>query len=585
MTFIARILVSRGAATDAPSTGLARQTSARVRRGNIPAVGVHSEVVQPEVERGRELYAERAWADAYGSLTLVDPASLDAEDLERLANSAFMLGRDHAYIDAWERAHRFHLSAGDNARAARCAWWIGDYLRFRGDSARATGWFARGHRLLEQAGDDCVARGFLLMPTVHGHVAAGEHQAASAVAAEAGEVGARFGDRDLIALAMMEQGHAMVRQGRVLEGLRLVDETMVAVTTEELSPVIAGTVYCSMIAFCQGAFDVGRAQEWTEAHTAWCESQSDMQAYMGPCLVHRAEIMTLAGAWSDAMGEVRRAEGYTRGVVNERVAGQAAYRRGDVHLLRGEFPAAEDAYREASRLGREPQPGLALLRLAQGDGAAAAASLRRALGESAEPLKRAALLPAYVEIMLADGDLEEARRGCRDLQEVAERQGSRALAAMADYASGAVDLADGDAEAALAALRRAQATWQELGVPRETARTRVLIGQACTVLGDRDTGAMELEAARGTFEELGAAPELARIESLRAPEDRSAHGLTARELEILRELATGKSNREIAADLVISDHTVRRHLQNIFAKLGVKSRAAATAFAIRHHLA
>jgi ATP/maltotriose-dependent transcriptional regulator MalT len=283
--------------------------------------------------------------------------------------------------------------------------------------------------------------------------------------------------------------------------------------------------------------------------------------------------------------EVRRAEGYTQGVLNERVAGDAAYRRGEVHFLQGELGPAEEAYREASRRGREPQPGLALLRLAQGEGEAAGAALRRALSEVTQPLRRAALLPAYIEIMLAIGDLEQARGACRDLEDVAERQGSRALAAMSDYARGAVDLAEGDARTALVALRHACQAWQELGARCESARTRVLVGRACAALGDLDTAAMELEAARETFAKLGAALELAQVDSLiRPPQHRDTHGLTARELQVLRALATGKSNHEIAAALVISDHTVRRHLQNIFAKLGVSSRAAATAFAFRHDL-
>ena len=538
-----------------------------------------------DVERGRALYAKQAWDAAYESLSAADPESLSAGDLELLAISAYMLGRDDAYLKAWERAYDSHRRDGDLAQAARCAWWIGDYLRFRGDRARATGWFARGRRLLDRVPGDCVARGYLLLSGLHDHVLHGDHEAAAAVAVEAGEVGERLDDRDLVALAMMEQGYALVRQGRVPEGLRLVDETMVAVTTEELSPVIAGVVYCNTIAFCRGVFELGRAQAWTDAHTRWCERQSDMVAYMGTCLVHRAEVMTLAGAWSDALGEVRRAEGYTRGALNELVAGQAAYLRGDLFLLRGELARAEEAYREASRRGREPQPGLALLRLEQGEGEAAAATLSRALGEATEPLRRAALLPAYIEILLAIGHVEQAHAACQDLGDVAERQGSHALGAMAGYARGALHLAEGDARAALVALRHACEAWQELGAPRETARTRVLVGQACAGLGDLDTAAMELEAARETFARLGAAPELARVESLaRRPADRDIHGLTARELQILRVLATGKTNREIAAALVISDHTVRRHIQNIFAKLGVSSRAAATAFAFRHGL-
>ena len=538
-----------------------------------------------DVERGRELYAKRSWAAAFDSLSAADPVRLSGRDLELLASSAFMLGRDDAYLDALEFAYRAHLRSENSARAALCTWWIGDYLRFRGYGARARGWFARGHRLLDQVGDDCVARGYLLMPTVHDYASAGDDEAASAVAVEAGKIGERFGDRDLIALAMMEQGHALVRQGRVAEGLRLVDETLVAVTTEELSPIIAGTVYCNTIGFCRSVFELGRAREWTEAHTEWCERQPEMVAYMGLCLVHRAEIRTLAGDWSEAMVEVRRAEGYTQGVLNERVAGHAAYMRGEVHFLQGEVRPAEEAYREASRRGREPQPGLALLRLAQGEGEAAGAALRRALSEVTHPLGRAELLPAYIEIMLAVGDLEQARAASRDLEGVAERQGSRALAAMSGYARGAVDLAEGDARTALAPLRRSCQAWQELGAPCESARTRVLIGRACAALGDLDSAALELEAARETFAKLGAALDLARVDSLMPlPENPDTHGLTARELQILRALATGKSNREIAAALVISDHTVRRHLQNIFAKLGVSSRAAATAFAFRHDL-
>ena len=534
------------------------------------------EVLAPEID---------GWAATYESLSAADRVDLSAEDRELLACSAFMLGHDDVYVDAWELAYHAHLEAGDRSRAARCTWWIGDYLRFRGDGARATGWFARGHRLLDRVDGDCVARGYLLMPSVHDYVSTGDHEAASAVAVEAGEIGERFGDRDLIALAMMEQAHALVRLGRVAEGLRLVDETMVAVTTEDLSPIIAGTVYCSTIAFCQSVFELGRAREWTEAHTSWCERQPDMVAYIGLCRVHRAEIMTLAGDWSGALLEVRRAEDHTRGVLNERVAGPAAYRRGEVHFLQGELRPAEEAYREASRRGYEPQPGLALLRLAQGEGQAAGAALRRALSEVTEPLRRAALLPAYIEILLATGDLEQARDACDDLREIAQRQGSRALGAMAHYARGTVDLAAGDAHAALGALRGACEAWKELEAPRETARTRVLVGQACAALGDLDTAAMELEAARDTFARLGAAPELARVESLtRRPPERHAYGLTERELQILRLLATGKRNRAIAADLVISDHTVRRHVQNTFAKLGVGSRAAATAFAFRHGL-
>ncbi len=413
-----------------------------------------------------------------------------------------------------------------------------------------------------------------------------DYESAHAVATEAAEIGERFGDRDLLALALMEQGQALVRQGRTEDGLLLVDETMVAVTAGELSPIVAGIVYCSTIAFCRDVYELRRAREWTAALTRWCDQQPDMLAHRGLCLVHRAEIMTLGGAWRDALEEARRvAERFTEGVLNQRALGHAAYRQGEVHRLQGEFGAAEAAYRDASRFGREPQPGLALLRLAQHNGDAAVAAIRRAVSETIQPLKRAALLPAYVEITLTIGDIDAARTACRELEGIAERQGSDVLDAMAAQARGEVALAEGDPPTALAALRRAWQSWQELQAPYEAARTRALVGLACRSLGDEDTAALELEAARDVFTRLGAAPAVSWVESLGRPAPaRGTHGLTARELEMLRLVAAGKSNHAIAAELFISDHTVRRHLQNIVRKLGVSSRAAATAFAFRHEM-
>jgi ATP/maltotriose-dependent transcriptional regulator MalT len=251
-----------------------------------------------------------------------------------------------------------------------------------------------------------------------------------------------------------------------------------------------------------------------------------------------------------------------------------------VHRLQGRLEAAEAAYREASRLGREPQPGLAMLRLAQGNEDAAAAAIRRAVSETTQPLKRAALLPAYVKIMVETGDIEAANGARLELEAIAERQGSDMLAAMAAEADGDVALAEGEDRVALLALRRAWEAWQELEAPFDAARARVLLALACRSLGDEDTAALELATARDSFVELEALPAVAWVDSLlrRTPAD-DTHGLTARELEVLRLVAAGKSNREIAGALSISDHTARRHLQNIFAKLGVSSRAAATAFA------
>ena len=540
-----------------------------------------------ELERGRESYARRAWMDAYGSLASADhTAPLGAEDLELLATSAYMLGRDDEYLSNLERAHHAYLGCGEAVRAVRCAFWVGINLSLRGEMARATGWFSRAQRLLDREERYCVERGYLLIPFLLGHVATGDWEAAASTAAEAAEIGERFGDPDLLALAVHEQGHALVRQGRVEEGLRLLDEAMLAATAGELSPIVTGLVYCGVIAYCQELYELRRAREWTAALTQWCEQQPDMAAHTGVCLVHRAEIMELQGAWRDALGEARRAgERLAQGALNQLAVGYALYRQGEVHRLQGQLAAAEEAYRDASRCGCEPQPGLALLRLAQGNDDAAAAAIRRVVDENTEPLKRARLLPAYVEIMLAVGDVDEARSACRELEDIAASHRNAVLGAISAYAEGAVDLAEGATRTALLALRRAWQMWQELEVPHEVARARVLVGLACRALGDDDTAALELEAARGIFAQLGAAPDLARVDSLaQSAPFVDAHGLTPRELQVLRLVAAGETNRVIAADLVLSERTVDRHVSNIFTKLGVSSRAAATAYAYKHQL-
>jgi DNA-binding CsgD family transcriptional regulator len=360
---------------------------------------------------------------------------------------------------------------------------------------------------------------------------------------------------------------------------------MLAVIDGELSPIVTGLIYCSVIEACQQVFASSRAREWTSAMTRWCEQQPEMIAFTGTCLVNRAEIMQFHGAWPDAMAEARRA--CERSLEGVPLAPPAAafYRRGEIHRLRGEFSAAEEAYQEASRSGCEPQPGLALLRMAQGRSDAACAAIRRVLSTAAGRLERGKLLFPYIEIMLAAGDAREARSACRELDETANELQTDVLRAIGAQAQGAVELADGNARAALGPLRRSLELWQQVEAPHEAARVRVLIGIACGSLGDEEARELEFEAARTVFERLGAAPELARLDSIgKRAKPARPHGLTRRELQVLRLIAAGKTNKAIAAELFLSDRTIDRHVTSILNKLNVPSRAAATAFAYEHRI-
>jgi DNA-binding NarL/FixJ family response regulator len=495
-----------------------------------------------------------------------------------------MRGEEDEWMRFLERACQGHADAGNSRRAGRCAFWIGTQLALRGELGPAGGWLGRAHRLVEKEEGECVEHGYLLIPIAFEHEAKGDWEGAAATAAEAAEFGDRFGDADLFALAIHAEGEILVRYGRVAEGLSKLDQAMVTVATGAMSPVVSGIVYCGVILACEEVFELRRAREWTAALTRWWEGQPDLIAFTGRCLVHRAQLMRLQGAWDDALKETELARRRFERAMNRAAAAKAQYLRGDVHRLRGEFAEAEDSYRRANELGLEPQPGWALMRLAQGDLDAAAASLRRALAELDTPLRRAGLLPAQIEIMVTAGNIEDAREACRELEEICADCDTEMLRAMLAQARGAVELAAGDATAALADLREAASLWQELEAPYEAARARMLLAQACRALQDEDAFELEVAAARSAFAELGAAPDVAAAERLTGAGRPDAHGLSARELEVLRLLASGKSNREIAAALVISEHTVARHVQNIFTKLRVGSRTAAGAYAFEHDL-
>jgi DNA-binding CsgD family transcriptional regulator len=520
--------------------------------------------------------------DAYEALAQADrEQALAGHDLELLAVSAYMIGRESDYLTLLERAYRRNLEAGDRLPALRAAFWLGVNLARRGEMGPAGGWLGRAQRLLDDEDRERAEHGYMLLPRVFELEAQGDWRAAGDLAAEAMAIGERHGDQDLFALLGHERGQCLVREGRIEEGLRLLDEAMVSASSGELSPIVTGIVYCGVILACQEAHELRRAQEWTALLTDWCEEQPEMVAFTGRCLIHRAEVMQLRGEWAAALEEARRAAERSLRGENPQAIGEARYREGEVHRLSGELESAESAYREASRLGREPQPGLSLLRLAQGDKRAADSSIRRVLEETSDRAGRGALLPAYVEITLEVGDVDAALTAAEELEALSRSFSSSALEAAAAAARGAAELAREEPREALRALRRAVEGWQALEVPYEVARTRVLIGLCCRALGDEDSAGLELEAAATTFGVLGAAPDLARVDALRKDSKAAGtYGLTQRELQVLRLVAQGRSNREIAAALVISEHTVARHLQNIFAKLGVSSRTAASAFAL-----
>jgi DNA-binding NarL/FixJ family response regulator len=428
------------------------------------------------------------------------------------------------------------------------------------------------------------------VPVAIAQLGAGDPAAAHATYERVGELGERFGDPDLCAFGRLGRGEAQAAAGRFPEAAALFDEVMVAATADELSPVVAGIAYCAVIQACQEILDLRRARAWTSALTQWCAAQPDLVPFRGQCLVHRAEILVLQGAWPDAAAAAGQAcerlvapsdrdEAEPSG---HPAAGGAFYQVAELHRLHGRVAEAEAAYRECSRWGRQPQPGLALLRLAQGRGDVAAAALRRALAEAPAP-GRPALLAAHVEVLLAAGDTPAARDAADELAVLAARSDVELLQATAAQASGAVLRAEGRPVDALATLRAAWRGWQQLGVPHHAARVRVLLAMTCRDLGDDDAAEMELDAARRVFAALGAAPDLARVAVLTRAVD-PVGGLTEREVQVLRLVATGRTNRVIAADLVLSEKTVARHLANIFAKVGVSSRAAATAYAYEHGL-
>lgn len=526
------------------------------------------------------MVGRRDWNAIYSTLSEADAqGGLPPEDLEQLAVAAFLLGFDDEVTALRERAHQLYLDRGEREQAIRCGFWLGFHLQNRGEVAQASGWAARLDRLVDDRPDGRSA-GMLMMPGAVAAMWSGEATVALSIFERAAQIASTWDDLDMFALSGVGRGTCLQMLERWQEAASTLDEVMVHVAAGRVVPQVTGLAYCAVIALCMQQFDVRRAQEWTEALSSWIDDQTGVVPYRGICLVHRAEILQFRGEWSQAADEADRACAVLIRS-GEHAIGAAHYRVGELARLRGSFDLAERAYAKAAAFGHEVQPGLAHLRRAQHRPEAAVAGLDRALVElPATSAARAPVLAARIDMALVTGDRDAAHAALDELCALVEPGGAAYLRSLAQQCAGSVLLADGDARGALPRLRLARSLWQELPAPYEAALTRLSIARACAALGDDDAARMELDAARAVLQQLGATADLAALDA-----ELPHHPLSAREVEVLRLVATGATNRAIAEGLGLSEKTIARHVSNIFGKLGVTSRSAATAYAYEHGLA
>jgi DNA-binding NarL/FixJ family response regulator len=533
-----------------------------------------------DLDQAIDAYRRRDWQRAYDGLSAAE--GLTATQLDMLADSAHWVGRPEETVAAYQRAYELHLAEGEGRRAALSAFMTAVFLRLRGEAAPADGWVSRALRILAEEAEG-AEHGYPLYLEVAGLMGS-DLDAAGQGARRMQDLGRRFGDDTLVALGIFFEGRVLVKQGRVPDGLALLDEAMLSALSDRLQPMWTGAIYCGLLDACHELVDLRRAHEWTAATSQWCSPLPVASLYPGICRVHQAEMLQLQGAWAEAEAE---ALGACTDMVRIDVFAVAGgwYEVGEVRRVRGDLDGAEEAYHHAHELGRDPQPGLALLRLEQGRVDAARASIATAIATfGGSRLERAPLHAAQVDIALVAGDIETAAVSAGEVADTAARFESVGLRAVGLRVRGAVALARGESVTALASLRAACAAWNEVDAPYEIARVRVLLAEAHGQLGDSDGAERERAAARSCFERLGAVTALQALDGHDRAMPVDTHGLSPRELEVLALVAAGHTNRGIATELFLSEKTVARHVSNIFTKLGVGSRSAATAYAFAHGL-
>ncbi len=474
-----------------------------------------TEVADDALQSGRDAADRHAWQEAYELLRPAAP-SLAADDLERLAEAAYWTGRLDEAIELRERAYTAYAAADDRQRAALLALSISQDYFMKASLAVASGWFAKADRLL-QGEDESPAHGYLAFARGANGVMAGELDPALHDLDRALTIADRYSDRNLQAMALVAKGRGLVLTGEVEEGLALHDEAAAAAVCGELDPFATGFVYCCTITSCHGVGDYRRAAEWTEAANRWCDREA-ITGFPGACRVHHASIERLRGNWLAAEQHAMQACDELGGF-DAFTTGAGFYEIGEIRRRRGEFAAAEEAYRKAKEWGRDPQPGLALLRLAQGKVEAAATAIKRTLASADDPTARIRRLPAQVEIALEAGDLKTAREAAEELEEIVDRfrvGGDRmpAFEATVSLAWGQIRLKENDVEGAIEKLERAVDTWKSVGAPFEVAEAQMLLGVALRRLADEDGARDELTAAKATFDRLGAALASERADEL-----------------------------------------------------------------------